>query len=67
MFMFNGGVLSEEDIANIKLQEDEILAYKFLPVEEALTFTSTSLRAAVPVSLEAFAKGMVAYVETFET
>lgn len=62
MFMFNGGVLSDTDIESIKLQEDEILAYKFSPPEEALTLVSKSLRASIPSSMEASAKGTVSYV-----
>lgn len=62
-FMFSGGILSDVDIESIKLQEDEILAYKFLPVEEALTLVSQSLRASIPASLEALNKGTVSYTE----
>lgn len=64
--MFSGGVLSDTDIESIKLQEDEILAYKFLPIEEALSFVSLSLQTTIPASLEALARGTVAYVETFK-
>jgi len=63
MFMFSGGVLSDADIATIKLQEDEILAHKFLPVEEALSLVSQSLRVSIPLSMKAQAKGAVCYAE----
>lgn len=63
-FMFNGGMLSDADIERIKLQEDELLAYKFLPVEEALMLVSQSLQASIPSSMEALARGTVCYLES---
>lgn len=33
MFIFDGGMLSEEDIAKIRLQESELEGYQFFPVD----------------------------------
>jgi hypothetical protein len=34
MFVFDGGVLSEEEIVNIKLQESEIKSFGFYSLED---------------------------------
>jgi 8-oxo-dGTP diphosphatase len=42
-FIFFGGILSEEKIAEIDIATDEISAYQFLPPKQALTLVSQKL------------------------
>lgn len=64
LFLFDGGVLTDAQISSIRLQEDEIEEYRFLPSEEGLSLLSQSLQACIPKCLEAIKQGTVAYIET---
>lgn len=63
-FLFHGGTLSEEQIGSIVLQGDELEEYKFLPPQEAIPLLSGSLKASVPMCLEALEESRIAYLET---
>ena len=62
-FIFAGGVLNDDQISRIELQEDELQEFRFLSVEKALPYLSSSLQKSIPACLEAMAKGSVAYIE----
>lgn len=62
-FIYNGGILSDEQINNIHLQEDELEKYIFLAPSAALPILSTSLQKSIPASLEAIKNKTVAYLE----
>lgn len=62
-FIFSGGVLSDEQIAKIKVQEGELLEWKFLIPEDAIALLSSSLKRSLPKCLEAIENKMVAYIE----
>lgn len=62
-FVFNGGILSDEQISSITLQADELEELRFLPLEDALPMLSRSLQASIPMSLDALKNNSVAYKE----
>lgn len=62
-FVFYGGVLKGEDIANIILQEEEIVDYKFVEIDEALSLLRSSLKRRVPKALEVVKTGIPMYGE----
>jgi 8-oxo-dGTP pyrophosphatase MutT (NUDIX family) len=62
-FLFAADTLTDSDIARISLQADELEEYRFLPIEDALPLLSGSLRASIPLSIEAMQKGTVRYIE----
>ena len=62
-FIFSGGVLSEKQIAEIKLQTNELEKYTFMSPQEAVPLFSSSLQNSVPACLEAIKNNTVAYVE----
>ncbi|GHO50153.1 NUDIX domain-containing protein [Ktedonospora formicarum] len=62
-FIFYGGVLSEREIAAIRLQEAELLAYRFVNYEEARQLLSTRLGAALPMALDAIQQHGATYFE----
>ena len=61
-FIYDGGVLSPDSIAKIHLQEDELLEYRFVSIEKALTLLSGSLQASLKPCLTALESGAVAHV-----
>ncbi len=62
-FIFNGGVLSENQISQIKLRVDELEEYTFASPEKALLLLSPSLQKSLPECLEAIKSNTVAYIE----
>ena len=62
-FIYNGGILTDEKISQIHLQEDELEQYAFLSPTEALPMLSVSLQKSLPASLEAIKNNTVAYVD----
>lgn len=62
-FVFLGKSLSEEDIASIVLEENELDEFKFVGVEEALSLFRESLRKRLLAGLEAMKTGKPAYSE----
>lgn len=62
-FFFDGGVLKSERIAEIILQENELLEYRFVPLEVAQSLMSSTGRICLPQCLEAIESGTTAYIE----
>ena len=53
--IFNGGVLTDEQISQIKLQNAELEEYTFISPEKAIPTLSPSLQRSVPNCLRAIA------------
>ncbi len=62
-FIFDGGVLTSEQIEQIRLDENELGEWRFAPVEEALLLLSEKLRRRIPRCLEAKTRGTGLYLE----
>ncbi|HEY0010809.1 MAG TPA: NUDIX hydrolase [Candidatus Paceibacterota bacterium] len=62
-FIFSAPPLSERQVSEITLQQDELEEYCFLPVEEAISRLSSSLQESVPACLKAMQNKTVAYIE----
>lgn len=62
-FIFLGGTLTDEEIASIKLQTDELDEYKFVSADEALQLLRPALAARVRASLEAIKNNRPNYTE----
>lgn len=54
-FTFWAGVLSDEQIANIVLQDEELDEFKFCPIEEALALLNPKLSHRIKLGLDALA------------
>lgn len=63
-FIFNGGVLTDEQISQIKLQRDEIEMHSFALPEKAIPLLSQSLQKSVPSCLEAIRNKTIVYLES---
>lgn len=62
-FIFNGGILSDEQIESIQLEEKELEGWAFMPISIALPLLSASLQKCLPQSLAALETGAFAYIE----
>jgi 8-oxo-dGTP diphosphatase len=62
-FMFSGGILTKEEIANIVLQKEELDEFKFVEIKQAPSLFRTSLRRRLPLGLEALRTGIPTYSE----
>lgn len=65
-FIFYGGVLTEGQIAAIRLPEKELAGYRFLEPEQALALLKHRLRRRVMHSLNLIEMGQMAYLEEEE-
>lgn len=63
VFVFDGGVLSEDEIASIKLQDAELDEFKFVSPEETVSMLSPGLRVRLVHALESRKKGEIEYHE----
>jgi 8-oxo-dGTP pyrophosphatase MutT (NUDIX family) len=63
LFVFDGGVLTDPDIAAIRLQPEELDSYEFLPPAEALDRLIPRLRRRVSAALQAKAESRTMYLE----
>ena len=62
-FVFSGGVLTKDQIANITLQTEELEKYEFASPEIALPLFSSSLQKSIPACLNAIKNKTVVYIE----
>lgn len=63
-FIFDGGIVTLEQIGSLKLPADELDEYRFVTFDEALSLLSDKLHARVRASLEAYKEKRVIYLET---
>jgi 8-oxo-dGTP diphosphatase len=63
MFAFDGGVLSEDQIAQIKLQADEIVAFQFTSLESALSLLPLKMRPRITAAMAALVNGTTTYLD----
>lgn len=64
-FVFEGGVLDEETIKQIVLEEKELEAYRFVPLREAVTLVGAGMVPVLPAALKAYTEGTIEYIEVF--
>jgi len=62
-FIFFGGILTQEQVEDVTLQEKMFTEFRFVPLTEAKALLSFPLNERVEKSLEAFARNTVAYIE----
>ena len=63
LFVFDGGVLTTAEIAEIRLQPTELDSYEFLPPARALDRLVPRLRCRVDAALRARTEGSTLYLE----
>jgi len=63
LFVFDGGRLSGEEIANVRLPAEELASYEFLPLEAALTRLIPRLSRRVAAAFQAHTDGTTQYLE----
>ncbi len=63
-FVFSGGILTDEQISQIKLQTTELEKYDFVAPEDAVPLFTSSLQKSIPACLEAIKTDTVAYIES---
>lgn len=62
-FIFNGGVLSDAEIDSIRLQEEELKEFKFLPPTDALTYLNGKQSKRIQSCLESSDENSFLYLE----
>jgi len=62
-FIFFGGVLSNDQISIIKLQQEELIEYKFATLNTAIPLLSLSLQKSIPACIEAIKNSTTVYLE----
>ena len=62
-FIFYGGVLSDGEASNVKVDGDEISAYKFIKVEDALPLLKGKWKDRLPRCIEALENKTAIYLE----
>lgn len=63
MFAFDGGALSAQQVAQIKLQANEISAFQFLSLEAALPLLPIKMRPRITAAMAALANGTMVYLD----
>jgi 8-oxo-dGTP diphosphatase len=63
LFVFDGGTLSEGEIAAIRLQAEELESYRFLPPEEAFDLLIPRLERRMRAAVRAQETGRTVYLE----
>lgn len=63
LFVFDGGLLTATEIADIRLQPEELDSYEFLPPAQALDRLIPRLRRRVDAALQARAEDRILYLE----
>ncbi len=62
-FIFNGGILSENQIQDIRLQTSEFDEMIFLDINEAIPLLSNSLQKSIPQCIKAIQEKSFAYID----
>lgn len=63
VFVFDGGLLSESQIASISLGEDELSECRFVTLDEALPLLGTMFEQRIPAALRARNQNRILYLE----
>ena len=63
-FVFNGGVLTDNQISQIEMQTEEFDEYTFKNPAEAISILSLSLQKSVPKCLKAIKENTFAYIDS---
>ena len=66
MFIFDGGILSQDDIASIKLDGKELIEFKLAPLDEACKLLSPVLARRIQQSVLAKSHNTAVYLENRE-
>jgi 8-oxo-dGTP pyrophosphatase MutT (NUDIX family) len=66
-FIFDGGLLTEGDIARIVLPANELRAYRLVPPDEALDLLTRRLRRRVQRCLDVLQNGITLYLDEQES
>lgn len=56
-YLYDGGVLDADDLAAIRLQEEELLSWRLVPREELAEYLQGALGRRVPAALDVLADG----------
>ncbi|MFJ8549087.1 NUDIX domain-containing protein [Streptomyces sp. NPDC093676] len=56
-YLYDGGVLAEDDLKSIRLQEEELLSWRLVPQEELTAYLPGELGRRVLAALEVLAEG----------
>jgi 8-oxo-dGTP diphosphatase len=67
MFIFNGGVLSPETIAQLHIDEQEISEYRFIPLVEIINFASDRLSNRIQMAIKALENNNIVYFESYNS
>ncbi|MGW1040865.1 NUDIX domain-containing protein [Streptomyces sp. NPDC002547] len=62
-YLYDGGVLAEDDLKSIRLQEEELLSWRLVPQEELTAYLPGELGRRVLAALEVLAEGTTAELE----
>ena len=65
-FIFDGGVLTEAEIADLRLPSEELSQYRFVAVSDALQMLRSRLRKRLPACLRARESGQTVYLHDGE-
>lgn len=57
-YLYDGGVLAEDDVKAIRLQEEELLSWRFVPRDELTGYLPSELRLRVLAALDALAEAV---------
>jgi 8-oxo-dGTP diphosphatase len=63
MFIFNGGELTDEQIAGLKIADDELAEFRFCPLDQAARMLRPYVWRRVQAALDALNKGQVQYLD----
>ncbi len=64
MFIFNGGLLSQETITQLHIDQQEISEYRFIPLDEVNNFTSARLSKRIQMATKALESNNIIYFES---
>ena len=67
VFLFDGSELNDNQVSDIRLQEEEIDDYRFLPPEDALDDLAVYFDGRLQASIEALKLGKTVYLEQGKT
>ena len=66
-FIFDGGILTDTQITNIKIQANELSKYRFVELEEAIQLLGEDLGPRVANAVKVKQEGTCSYAEVAKT